>query len=227
MISAIYNGIRQLDDKGTRKYVWLSILTAIAVFVVLWVGIGLLITQTALFDIGWLETAVDLLGGFAVFALTLMLFPAAVSAVVGLFLEHVVDRVEQVHYPQLPAAKQPSLMDTVAVSARFLGVMVLLNLAILFFLFVPPLFPFVFYGVNGYLLGREYYEMVALRRLSPGEATALRKANGGRLFVVGVLIALALTIPVLNLIIPVVAVAAVAHLFHAWRGDRPAAAANA
>lgn len=222
MVWAILKGIRQLDDKGTRKYVWLSMLAAIAVFVVLWVLVGLLITQTRLFDIGWLNTVVDLLGGLATLALTWFLFPAVVSAVVGLFLEHVAARVEQLHYPHLPPAREPSVMEIVLVSARFLGVMLVLNVAILIFLFAPPVFPFVFYGVNGYLLGREYYEMVALRRLSPDQAMAFRKANGGRLFVVGVVIALALTIPVLNLIIPVVAVATMAHLFHAWRGEQPA-----
>jgi CysZ protein len=222
MISAILKGIRQLDDKGTRKYVWLSILTAIVVFVVLWVGIGVLITQTALFEIPWLETVIDVLGGLATLALTWFMFPAALSAVVGLFLEHVVARVEVVNYPQLAKAREPSVWEMTKTGARFLGLMVALNLGILLFLFVPPLFPFVFYGVNGYLLGREYYEMVALRRLSPEQASALRKANAGRLFVTGVLIALALTIPVLNLIIPVVAVAAITHLFHAWRGEHPA-----
>lgn len=222
MISAILRGIRQLDDKGTRKYVWLSILTAIVVFVALWVGIGVLITQTALFEIVWLETIIDVLGGVATLALTWFMFPAALSAVVGLFLEHVVARVEAVNYPQLAKAREPSVWEMTKTGARFLGLMVALNLGILLFLFAPPLFPFVFYGVNGYLLGREYYEMVALRRLSPEQASALRKANAGRLFVAGVLIALALTIPVLNLIIPVVAVAAITHLFHAWRGEHPA-----
>lgn len=222
MISAILKAIRQLDDKGTRKYVWLSILTAIVVFVVLWAAIAVLITQTALFSIVWLETIIDVLGGVATLALTWFLFPAALSAVVGLFLEHVVARVEALHYPGLAKAREPSVWEMVKVGARFLAIMVALNLGILVFLFAPPLFPFVFYGVNGYLLGREYYEMVALRRLSPEQATALRNAHGGKLFAAGVLIALALTVPVLNLIIPVVAVAAVTHLFHAWRGEQPA-----
>lgn len=222
MISAILKGIRQLDDKGTRKYVWLSIFTAIVVFVVLWVGIGVLITQTALFEIVWLETIIDVLGGVATLALTWFMFPAFVSAVVGLFLEHVVARVEEIHYPSLPEAREASVWEMTKTGARFLGLMVLLNLGILLFLFVPPLFPFVFYGVNGYLLGREYYEMVALRRLTPEQASTLRKAHGGGVFVAGVLIALALTVPVLNLIIPVVAVAAITHLFHAWRGEHPA-----
>ena len=87
------------------------------------------------------------------------------------------------------------------------------------FLLVPPVFPFVFYAVNGYLLSWEYFELVAHRRMQLAEAKALRKTHQGQLFFIGVVIAILLTIPLINLLTPVVATASMVHLFESWRGS--------
>jgi len=103
------------------------------------------------------------------------------------------------------------------VTLGYLGVLIVLNLFLLVFLLLPPLFPFVFYSVNGYLLGREYFELLALRRVGPEEARRLRKAHRGKLFLTGAVMALLLTLPVVNLLAPVVITATMVHLFERWR----------
>ena len=120
--------------------------------------------------------------------------------------------------PRLPAAgcgvaRHRALVTTL----RFLAVMVVINLALIPFLLLPPVFPFVFYAANGYLLGREYFELVALRRTNHGEARGLRKAHRGTLFATGTIAAFLLTVPLINLLAPVVATAAMVHLFESWR----------
>jgi uncharacterized protein involved in cysteine biosynthesis len=75
----------------------------------------------------------------------------------------------------------------------------------------------VFYGLNGYLLGREYFETVALRRLDPKRASELRRREKWRVFLAGVIITLLLTVPFLNLIAPVIATAFMLHLFESVR----------
>ena len=99
--------------------------------------------------------------------------------------------------------------------------MVVLNLVMLVFLLIPPLFPFVFYGVNGYLLGREFFELVALRRIGLEEVRNLRKAHRGRLFLAGIVIAFLFTVPGLNLVAPVIATAVMVHLFEDFRTPQP------
>ncbi len=217
MISAFVKGIEQLNDRATRRVLWLAILAAILVLVILWSGIGLLLTRTAVFDIGWLESAIDILGGLATLVLTWFLFPAVISTVVGIFLDNIARAVESRHYPGLPEPRDIPISETVLTTLKFLGLLVVLNLISLVFLFVPPLFPFVFYSVNGYLLGREYFELVALRRLSAAEAAEMRRIHGRSVFVAGVLMALMLTIPVVNLLASIVATAAMVHLFEGWR----------
>ncbi len=220
MFGALSKGISQLSDGPTRRLLWLSVAAAAAAFVALWVAVGVVLTETNLFAGGWLEVVVDVLGGLATAAITWFLFPAVVSAVVGFFLEDIADKVEARHYPELPPAPGLGLKATVTTTMAYLAVTVALNLAALPFLLVPPVFPFVFYAVNGYLLSREFFELVALRRVDPGQARALRRSHRGKLFAVGVSIAVLLTLPVINLLAPVVATAAMVHLFEDWRRPR-------
>ncbi|MEO1001193.1 MAG: EI24 domain-containing protein, partial [Pseudomonadota bacterium] len=72
----------------------------------------------------------------------------------------------------------------------------------------------VFYGVNGYLLGREYFQLVAMRRLGPEGARRLRKRKFWQIWLGGTAMALPLTIPILNLVIPLLGVATFTHQFH-------------
>jgi CysZ protein len=217
VISAFIKAAQQISDPRARRVIWFALAAAAGVFILLWVVIGFLLANTALFSIGWLETAIDWLGGLATGVLTWLLFPAAISAVIGLFLEEIASAVEARHYPGLGAAHGQALGDTVLTTLRFLAIMLALNILMLPLLLAGPLFPFVFYSVNGYLLGREYFELVALRRLGPAEATALRKRNGFKLFMTGALIAFLLTVPVVNLLAPIIATGMMVHLFEDFR----------
>ena len=219
MINAILKGIGQLSDRRTRGVLWLSLGLALLIFIVLWGAVGYLITQTSFFELIYLEWAVDILGGLATFILTWILFPGVMSAFVGLFLDRVADAVEARHYPSLPKADGLPLGQSMVEAVKFLVVVVVLNLLMLPMLFFPPIFPFVFYAVNGYLLSREYFELVATRRLKPADARIVRKKHSGTLLLTGVAIAFLLTVPIVNLLAPIIGTAAMVHLFERWRGN--------
>ncbi len=222
MFSAFAKGVGQLSDPAIRRVVLIALAVAVVVALGLWGTAGFLLTGTSLFSIGWLETAIDALGAVATLVLTWLFFPGVISAVIGFLLDDVAKAVENKHYPDLPAPRHIPLGETIAGTARFLGVMLLLNFFLLFFLFTGPLFPFVFYGVNGYLISREYFELVASRRLDPAEAKALRKSHRWTVFVAGIAVAFLLTVPVVNLLAPIIGTAALVHLFHGWRGSQAA-----
>ena len=217
MIDALVKGVHQLGDKRTQKPLWISVAVALGVFAALWIASGAAIRYTALFDLGWLETIADGLGWALVLVLTWVLFPGVVSAVVALFLDRIAESVEARHYPDLGPAPGRTLGEEVVAALRFLGVMVGLNLVLLPTMLMGPVYAVLYYCVNGYLLGREYFEMVAARRTDMAGALRLRKAHGGRLFLTGVAVAFLLTIPVVNLLTPVIATAAMVHLFERWR----------
>lgn len=219
MLKALSQGISQLNDKATRKYLWFSVGAALITFFILWSFMAWLLSETAISSIGWLESIIDILGGLATAILTWILFPATVSAVIGIFLDQIAECVENRHYPTLPKADGQPLAEGLITTAKFFGMLIGLNILLLPFLFMGPVYPFVFYTVNGYLIGREYFEMVAVRRVSIADANSLRKQHQGTIIMMGVAIAFLLTIPVVNLLMPVIATAAMVHLFQGWRPD--------
>jgi uncharacterized protein involved in cysteine biosynthesis len=216
VITAFARALGQLGDPAIRRIVWIGVLSAAGLFVLLWTGVGVLLTKTTLFQTGWLDAAIDVLGGVATLAVTLLFFPAVATAILGFFLEDAAEAVERRYYPRLPAARHQSVKESVLNSLKFLAVMLALNVFTLLFLLVPPVFPFVFYAVNGYLLGREYFEVVALRRHQPAVVTELRRRHRGQLFLAGVIIAFLLTLPLINLIAPVMATAVMVHLYQSF-----------
>ncbi|MEK9672054.1 MAG: EI24 domain-containing protein [Rhodospirillaceae bacterium] len=219
MIDAFIKGVQQLGDKYTRRPLCFSIGAALAIFAGLWAAAFGLFKYTAFFSIPWIETVADWLGGIVVLILTWALFPGVVSAVVTLFLEQIAEQVERRHYPSLPAAAGQSAGEQVATALRFLGLVVLLNLLLLPFILLGPAYPLLYYTVNGYLLGREYFEIIAARRLAARDVAMIRRQRSSYIFMAGVAIALLLTVPIVNFLTPVIATAAMVHLFQRYRGD--------
>ncbi|MDO5613132.1 MAG: EI24 domain-containing protein [Paracoccus sp. (in: a-proteobacteria)] len=164
--------------------------------------------------LSWASLALFPLIGFFLMA------PVA-AAFSGLFAENVANAVEETHYPH---AKGQSLdfMDGLLESMAVMGaVIVVALLSLITMPILGPFSPVLFYGANGWLLGRELFQMAARRHLHEPQATALRQVNNTRITWAGVLIALLLTVPVLNIVVPVLAAAAFTHLFHLIRATTP------
>jgi CysZ protein len=220
MLKALSKGASQLNDTATRKILWLSIGVTVLVFIGLWTGISFILAQTSFFQWGWLEAITDVLGGLATVVITWFMFPGVVSAIISLFMDQIANCVEARHYPDLPKAGGPPLLDNIISSIKFLSIYVIINLCLLPFLFLGPLYLPIFYIANGYLISREYFELAAHRHLSTPAARSLRKANKWQLLSLGIAITFLLTVPIINLIIPVVAVGATIHLSQAWRSEK-------
>lgn len=220
MISALAKAFSQLGDPRIRRVIWLSVGLAIAVLAALAIALWFLIDWAAGLT-GWLDTLAEFAAGLGVVLLAWLLFPAAIGLTVGLFLEQVADAVEARFYPGLPAPRAQSVREAIATGVRFALAALALNVLVLplyvVLIFVPPFNLILFYALNGYLLGREYFETVALRRLDARQARALRQAQSGRVFLAGAIIAFLLTIPFVNLVAPVIGTAFMVHLFEPMR----------
>jgi len=216
ILSSYFKGFGQLSDPKTRSVVWASVGWSVAIFIGLYVALYVTLKVTTFIAIGPLEMIFDFVAQAGVIVLTWLLFPAVVTAVGSLMLDKVVDAVEARHFPNLSMAPGQSLGEGIGPALRFLGVTVGLNLLCLPLL-LTPFFPFVYYALNGYLISREYFELVALRRLSLPDANLLRARWKTPLFIAGIGFAFMLTVPILNVIAPVIATAAMVHLFEAWR----------
>ncbi len=165
--------------------------------------------------IGGIDTLIGIGSVLLMIGLSIFLMVPVASAFSGLFLDTVAQAVEDRHYPELAPATPLALGDTIIGSLNFFGLVVFINIAALIgYVFAGPLAPVCFWVLNGYLLGREYFSLAAERRLPKPQARALRKANGGRIWLAGILMAAPLSIPLVNLFIPVLGAATFTHLFH-------------
>lgn len=217
MFFAALRTLGQLGDPAFRGLLLRSFGYAIAAMLCLW-GLGwLLLLGTATFENTWLEGLLDLGGFAAILLLTVFLFPGFVTLGLSFFLEDILATVERRDYPDLPAPRQQGFGELLTITAKFAGVMIVLNLLFLPVYFFPVLGAVLFLGLNGYLLGREYYELVALRRFAAEEAKAFQRAHRGSLFFTGLFIALLSTVPGLNLAVPALGAAMMLHLFERLR----------
>jgi CysZ protein len=183
---------------------------------VLWLGVAEILYHTSFFDWRPLNWLVDLLGGLAVLILSWLLFPAIVTLIMGFYLERVAAAVEALDYPGRGPPRYQPVGEVLAVMLRLTGLTIVLNLlALPMYLLIPGINLVLFFVLNGYLLGRGYFEVVALRRLDAGEARAMRKRFAGRIFSGGVVIAGLFALPLVNLVAPVIATAFMLHIFEA------------
>lgn len=219
MFSALTATLGQLSDPRLRNPIILSVLGSLTVILLLGASVWFVLDLFAFFG-GWLDEAAAWLASLIVIVLGILFFPGASNAISSLFLDSVSAAVEAKHYPELGPARPQPISEAIIEGVRFLGIAILVNLVLLpVYLLVPGLNLVIFYSANGYLLGREYFEMVALRRLSPAEMKELRKRKSGAVFLSGVLIAAVMTIPVLNLAGPVIATAFMLHRFERLRNN--------
>ncbi len=168
--------------------------------------------------IGAISLTADWLSWAGILLLTVasvfLMLPVAFVCV-GFFLDDIVDAVEAKHYPHLSPAPRLSIPAAMREAVSLLALVILVNaLALVVYLVSTVAAPFVFWAVNGFLLGREYFQLVAERRAGRKPAGALRKANRGQVWALGVLLAVPLSVPVINLLVPVLGVAAYTHMFH-------------
>jgi CysZ protein len=221
MIKGLVLAFEQLGDPRIRGVLVQAVLISLAVFVALMFGVNWALSGLQVVGIGWLDWILRVFGGAAAFVLGLMFFPAFAGLAISFMLEPIARAVEARHYPMLPDAREEPMAETIANAARFTGVTVALNLLVLIVV-VPlmlvtivliPFIPFVFYGLNGYLLGREYFEFASVRRLDPATGRSLRRRHRTRIFLCGLAIALLMTVPVVNWLMPVVAAAYMVHVF--------------
>ena len=135
---------------------------AIATLILLFLGVEALVTWASDTGYWWLDRTFQVLGALGTAIVAWFLFPSIVVAVSGVFLDRVVDATEDRLYPGLPPARRVPLAEAVTASLRLLLVSLALNLLALPLYFVPLVNLPVWLALNGYLVGREYAELVAV-----------------------------------------------------------------
>jgi uncharacterized protein involved in cysteine biosynthesis len=213
----------QLTDRKFLKVFLTGTLIAVVVFVGLFTSLAYLVPEDiAIFDWEWLNEALSWIIGWSIWPVVgisaYLLFPAVSTAFMSLFLDDVVAAVEAKHYPDRPPMRQVGAGESFLIAARMSIVVILLNLLALpfyFLLLFTAVGPFIlFFLLNSYLIGREYFELVASRHMEPKEAAAFRRRRRDRSFLCGGVIVGLFVVPLVNLFAPIIGAAMMVHVFH-------------
>lgn len=215
--------IGQIGDPRFRRVmltgVSLSLLLLVAIYVLcLWL-IRIFVPETLslpyIGDITGVASMASWFSAVVMIGLSVFLMMPVASVFSAFFLDDVAQAVEDRHYPELAPVPRSSLTEGLIDAVNFLGLLIAANLvALLLYPFAGPFIPVVFWAVNGLLLGREYFTLVAMRRLGRPAAKAMRQRHWAEIWLAGALMAAPLSLPIINLLIPVLGVATFTHLFH-------------
>jgi uncharacterized protein involved in cysteine biosynthesis len=216
-LEAFNRAFAQLGDPKIRGAFFKSVIATALLLLVAWFGAGAVLSQTHFYETSWLDWAARALAFLATVGLTALLFSTIVLTVAGFLLDDVLEAVERRWYPDMPPPRHQSWFEILSTGLGFALKALALNLLALPLYLIPGANIVVFLTVNGWLIGREYFQMVGVRHEIPAAARARLNAAPFTAFVAGVGIAAMSYIPLLNLLAPIVGAAAMSHVYHRAR----------
>ena len=223
ILADFLKAVSQLGDPRFRRVLGVGVALSVALLIAAYAGLLALVDWLApgsveipgIGPVTWLGDLLSWGSLFLMLFLSMFLMIPVASAITSLFLDDVAGAVEEVHYPGLPVPPRTSWGEAARDTVNFLGVLIGANLlAFVAYALVPPLAIPIFYLMNGYLLGREYFQIAAMRREGRAGAAALRRRHLPQIWIAGALMCVPLSIPLVNLLIPVLGAATFTHLYH-------------
>jgi CysZ protein len=236
MLDAAVKALSQMLSPPMRSILWRSIGLALVLIVVLAIGLQRLLSWFATSGEGWAEAMlgpgfqtplnilawiVSIAAGLGVVFGAVMLMPAITSLVASVFVDEVADHVEREYYPAEPLGTALPFGVAMTEGVKTALLTVLVYLVALPFVFVAGAGFIVFFIATAWLLGREYFELAAMRFRPPGEAKAMRRDNAAIVFTAGLIIAAFVSIPIVNLATPLFGMAFMVHMHKRLSGPRP------
>ena len=191
------------------KVLGLTLLILVGAVALLDHGLLLLVAVHA----AWLSALIGIVAGLGLLVGSVFLVAPVSSIVAGFFIDDLAEHVERDLDPLSPPGRPLRILPALVLSVRFGALQFGVTLVALLLLLVPGVNAVAFLGANAYLLGRQYYEFVALRHLPAADAEALRRRHAGRIFTAGLVMAAVVAVPVLNLVTPLFATALMVRVF--------------
>ena len=212
MLDAASLALRDIFSPPFRGVLVKSVALTIALLAMLWIGLQWLVTHFVATPWAWLDTFIDIIAGVGlVVGLGFLAAPVA-ALFIGLFLDDIAETVERTHYPKDPIGRPLPPGRAMFDAIKFFAIVVLINALALPLVLLLGFGALIFLVANGYLLGREYFELVAMRHHERGVVRKLRSKHALRIFGAGLVIAAGLAIPIANILAPLFATAFMVHV---------------
>ncbi|KRQ07260.1 sulfate transporter family protein [Bradyrhizobium manausense] len=236
MLDAAVKALSQMMSPPMRSILWRSIGLALVLIVVLAIGLQRLLSWFATYGEVWLEGllgpswhaslevlawVISIAAGFGVVFGSVFLMPAITSLVASFFVDDVADIVEREYYPAERPGEALPFNQAILEGIKTALLTIVVYLAALPLVFLAGAGFLIFFLAAAWLLGREYFELAAMRFRSPEDAKAMRRDNAATIFTAGLFIAAFVSIPVVNLATPIFGMAFMVHMHKRLSGPRP------
>jgi CysZ protein len=214
MFASARKAAAMLFDRDFAGLVFWTLLITAILFVALFVGVEYALSRLPTLGSIWVNRFLELAAPI-ILILAIFFLGTPVAAMVGsLFLDRIAAKVDAQFYPNDPKAPGTPVVTGVGEAFRLIGLALVINLALVpVDIGIPGVAELATILANGWLLGREFFELAALRHLSRQESDALRRRHSGTIYAAGLLISILTVIPVVDLIAPFFCSALMAHLF--------------
>ena len=227
MFDAAVKALGQMFSPPFRKVLLKAAGLALILVVVVAIGLHRLLVWFTESGQQWLETyfgltttaplsalswVLSIAAALGILAGSVFLMPAVTALVASFFADDIAEQVERRHYPGQPDGRALPAFAAVWEGIKTMLLAVLVYLAAVPFLLLAGFGAVIFFFATAFLLGREYFDLAAMRYRTPAEAKRFRKANRSTVFLGGLFIAAFVSIPILNLATPLFGTAFMVHL---------------
>jgi CysZ protein len=227
LLNAVARALSQMFSPPFRAVLMKSVALALLLIALLGIGTHRLLVWLASFGEQWMESALgtsahtplvvlawvfSVAAGLGVVIGSVLLMPAVTALVGSLFVDEIALQVEQEHYAGEPAGTPLHPVRGIIEGGKTALLAVLIYIIAIPLLLFAGLGAVIFFVASAYLLGREYFELAAMRFHPVHEAKWLRKANQTTVFIAGLFIAAFVAVPIVNLAAPLFAMALMVHV---------------
>jgi CysZ protein len=236
MLDAASKALAQMLSPPLRAVLWKSVGLALALIIVAGIALDRLIVWLLGAGSASVETTLgpnahvpanvvawilSIAAGLGIVVGSVMLMPAVTAFVASFFADEIAEEVEREHYPSDPPGVRLPLGLAVTEGGKTALLAIAVYICATPFLLLAGFGALIFFFAVAWLLGREYFELAAMRFRPPQAAKALRRRNAGTVYVGGLLIAVFVSIPIVNLATPLFAVALMVHVHKRLSGSLP------
>jgi CysZ protein len=227
MFDAVIKALCQMFSPPFRALLLKAMGLALVLVVLIGIGVHRLLVWLAMLGENWAESVLgatahtplaiiawilSVAAGLGILLGSVFLMPAVTALVGSFFVDAIALEVERRHYPDEPAGTPLPPLRAILEGAKTALLAVLIYLIAVPSLLIAGLGAVIFFVATAYLLGREYFELAAMRYRSAAQAKTLRKRNQGAVFIAGMFIAAFVSIPIVSLATPLFAMALMVHM---------------
>jgi CysZ protein len=214
MFSSAGRALQMIFEPALFGIVLKSFALSFLIFVLLFLGTEYAVQQLPTLHWPWLNVVLQLLAPVLIIVLAFVLGAPVAAIFASLYLNGIASKIEAKYYGgDTPSPGAPVFASFVVV-LRVLAWVLVLTVALLpVDVTIPIVGSLAALVTNGWLLGREYFELTALRHLPRDQVEAMRRRHGAAILGAGLLIAALAEIPIVNFIAPLYGAAFMVHVF--------------